>query len=639
MAKSEKDRKKQDPEKPQKIETRIPNNLAPAAVRQKTLVPLLQLHTMDYLKIFYKSLFGKIINTNKKEIIKIISIKLTFTRLSEFEEWFFSMPEQAQIILYETVFTDYMPISLLKNKISGSAIVKKNSDYSWRTVWIFDPELDLDYLSVKNYCGVLYTDIPAFLREVLRLWLSPPHLSDLSFCKTNETGQQPDTGNENINIWNNSQLIPDVYPLLCDALQNLMEGANELEREKFVKNGINKSTLNELRSSTGFLPFNLKTDYSPDSLDLAARFVLCMCNFKPVRPKDGQEGIRNLVRSFFAENSKYEKKWYAPDRAFLEYNICIDYLAKTQGYYLENNNELPEARRIFYEILMHAAGDENWFDADKLAEHIRITNKNFSFCRTDLEKTFKIRAESLVIDGIVCGDDYNDFHSRDILRFYLLVRPLFKAYCYIFAVLGILEIIQVMPAPAKITKKKQLPLSPYDSLKAIRITPLGRWCLGLTKSQPPKPLQEYQAIADRELFLVTVQGNSLEHKLYLDKIGQRLGENRWKISPASLINGCINKKQITDRIEKFRSLIDPNPAAHWEQLFLKVIDRINLFEKPRSDMLIYDLPENPEIAEELLRNPEFKKIIKRMEGKMLAIAAKDQKKFFALLNEHGITHF
>jgi len=365
-----------------------------------------------------------------------------------------------------------------------------------------------------------------------------------------------------------------------------------------------------------------------------------MNNFKPRRPKDGQDGIKNLVGAFFSEKSLYPKSWIFPDRAYLEYNICIDHLSRTPGYYLENDEMLPPSRKIFEDILTHVARDGNWFDADKLAEYIRISGKSFSFCDQYMEHQLKVKAETFEFDGLSLTPAYNDeFHPNGIMRYYLLVRPLFKAYCYIFAALGLLEITQEMPPLVSSYRKKQYPFSVYDSLKAIRITELGRWCLGLTDKRPPKPVQEYQAIADRELLLVTVQGNSLERRVYLDKIGQHLGENRWRISPASFISGCINKRQIADRIERFKSLIDPNPAPHWEQLFKKILDRAGLFDAKRSDMLLYDLPENRELQEELLRDPEIKRIVRRVEGRMLAIAARDQAKFYTLLGEHGIAHF
>jgi hypothetical protein len=300
---------------------------------------------------------------------------------------------------------------------------------------------------------------------------------------------------------------------------------------------------------------------------------------------------------------------------------------------------LPASRIAFFNILLYVAQDGNWFDADKLAEHIKITGLFFAFSDPYLESRLKVKAETFVFEGLTLTSSYEEFNPSGIMRYYLLVRPLFKAYCYIFAALGLLEITQETPPLVRNYKNKQYPFSIYDSLKAIRITKLGRWCLGLTEERPPKLSQEYQAIADRELLLVTVQGNSLERRVYLDKIGRRLGEDRWRISPASFIAGCINKRQITERVERFKTLIDPNPAPHWEQLFKKVFDRAGLFDARRSDILIYDLPEDREILEELFRDPEIKRIVRRVEGRMLAVAAKDQTKFFNLLSEHGIAHF
>ena len=613
------------------IETQTPANLPPLKNRKNVLMNYLAQSTSDHLKVFFKFLFGRTTNMKKADIINAIAEAHSFSTVKEFEEWFFYLPELTQKILHEIAFMDFVPVHYLEKKWNVSLLIKDTA-YSWRTTMKFNPEFQLDFLPVYNNYGSPYTAIPWFLFAVLSLWLVPPPLFHLPACRA-----QGQTEPKNINSFNNSLLISDVYPLLCDALQGIQEGLSEADREKKLRNGFNKSELNELRSSTGFLPFGM-AENAPDSVDLAARFMLCVYNYKPKRPRDGQEGIRNLVLDFFSAETQYPKKWYSPDRAFLEYSICIDHLSRTPGYYLDDSKKLPASRKIFHDILLHIAQDGDWFDADKLSEHIRITRKNFSFCDPYLEGTLRVKAEAFIIDDAKYTHGYDDFHPEGIMHYYLLLRPLFKAYCYIFAALGLLEITQAAPPLVRHYRNKQYPLSPYDSLSAIRITELGRWSLGLTSKRPPRPSQEYHAIADRELLLVTVQGNSLERKLYLDKIGRRLGEDRWRISPGSFIAGCVNARQIAERVERFRVLIDRNPAPHWEQLFKKVIERSGLFSKSRSDMLVYDLPENQEVLEELLRDPELKRIARRVEGRMLAVAAKDQKKFFALLNEHGIAH-
>jgi hypothetical protein len=369
--------------------------------------------------------------------------------------------------------------------------------------------------------------------------------------------------------------------------------------------------------------------------------MLCIRNGKLAGIKDDMhEWIKSLIGNFFCDKTQYPGEWTPPDRANFEFTVCIDHLSRTTGYYLDSDkNMLPPSREIFQDILIHIAKDGNWFSADKIADHIRITDKYFSFCDTALEKSLKLKGEIITIDGQEYDAKYRgEFNPGGIIRHGLFVRPLFKAYCYIFASLGILEITQTEPPLIRKIKEKHHPVSLYDSLKDIRVTEFGLWCLGLSDKRPEKVVHQFEALADKNLFLVTVQGVSLERQLYLDKIGEKLGENRWKISPASFISECTNKHHITQRIERFKHLIDPKPAPHWEELFKKVISRAGLFDKRRADMFIYDLPEDKKLAEELLRDPQFRQLVKLIEGKMIAVAIKDERKFHSILKEHGITH-
>jgi len=626
------------------IASGIPVRTSGKPVQRKRIENNLAGLKSDELKTLYKFLFRKTTAISKAELIRIIGECLCFPTVGRFKEWFFALPDLIQKIYYRGTFSDYIPVPVLEKEL-GTSIASKDTRYSWEHKWKILPELGSAFLSLHEYYGCLFISIPGFLREILTVWLVPPVSVELPDCRI--TDKQERSSPEHTSLErsstesrDNSLLISDIYPLLCDALLIMMEGMGESNPEKAVRNGFKKREINELRVSTGFLPFKMENEDTPSGIDIASRFILCMHNFKPKRPKDGHEGIRELVQNFFSEKSIYPKSWDFPDRAYIEYNICIDHLSRTPGYYLEHYEGIPPSRKIFRDILLYVAGDGNWFDADKLAEYIRLREDTFLFCDRYIEYRLKVKGETINLDELTLTSGYEEeFHPDGVMRYYLLIRPLLKAYCYIFAALGLLEITQESPPLVRTYRKKQYPFSIYDSLRTIRITELGRWCLGLTDERPPKPSHDYQAIADRELFLVTVQGNSLERRVYLDRIGQHLGEDRWRISPASFIAGCINKHQITDRIERFKSLIDPNPAPHWEQLFRKVIDRAGLFDVKRSDMMIFNLPEDREIQEELLRDPEIKRIIRRVEGRMVVVSARDQSKFYALLGEHGIAHF
>ena len=583
---------------------------------------------MEQLREIYKTLVGKLPVVRKAELIQMLAGALDFKTKDSFHQWFDYLPPLTQNVLSAMVFNDFLPVSVLEKKFKETFLIK-DSRYAWEKRLLLNEKLNLAFLKLDRYNAQYTLGLPVFLRKALSPWLEPPPEADIANCVSDDT--RPG--------WDNSQLIADSYPLLCDTVIQLFADIPEAEREKTVK-GFKKKQMAELRVSSGFLDFDIDNAFCPDSIDLTLRFMLCMKGFKPVRPKDAYEEIRNMVTGFFGKDSLYKKTWYYPDRNYLEYNVCIDHLSRTPGYYLENYEGLPTSRETFHKILLDVAKDGRRFDADKLAEHIKVTAKKFGFSGSEFEKTLRIRASLLEVDGIAYSCEYyEDFHVYGILRFPLLVKPLFKAYCYIFAALGLLEITWQTP-PLAITKvTKPYPISPYDSLKTIRITKLGLWCLGLSSEKPPLPRQEYQAIADKELFLVTVQGNSLERTVYLDRIGIKLGEDRWRVSPASFISGCESKKHIEDRIERFKKLIDPAPAPHWLELFDKALTRAGLFGHYRNDVLVYSLGENRKIAEELLRDPELKNIAFRAEGRMLIVPARNQKKFLALLNEHGIASF
>jgi hypothetical protein len=314
-------------------------------------------------------------------------------------------------------------------------------------------------------------------------------------------------------------------------------------------------------------------------------------------------------------------------------------------------NPIP-SRRGFKQILLDIAQDGRRFDADKLAARIPLSGEPFNFIEPRFEGDLKIRADTLKIDGMQFKkEEWEDFHPRGYLRQGLLVRPLFKAYCYLFAALGLLSITQEESPDTLTLREKTGPLSPYDSLKTVQITPLGQWCLGLRADPPAQPIRRCEAIADQELFLVTVKGDSLERKLYLDSIGRKLGEERWRISPASFIAGCRDREEIQERIMRFKTLIDANPAPHWTGLFERVLSRAGLFDHGEEDFLVFRLPEpkkgkglasqreNRTLMEELLGDRDLASIIFRAEGKMFLVPKRNSRKFFALLEEHGIAHF
>jgi len=588
-------------------------------------------HTKDYLRKAYKSLFGLAAQSTKSkaELISDFIEKMDFSSKEEFQKWFFTLPVLTQNIICKTTFTDYVPISPIEKEFNVSLVKKQDLwVYFNETEWVFKPEANLDFLFLQNHYDTPVCISPEYLVVLMRSFLDDPAPLRLSDCKIPDVKEKP---------WSAAPFIGDVIPLLCDSLENIFHGLSEAEREKTLKTVFKKKVIDDLKTSTGFMPFNIEDSNTPSSVVLASRLLLCVYNYSLKRPEDTYQYIRHLVEMFFSEKSRYKSLWHPPDMSYIEYNCCLDFFSKKQGYYLDKDIDIPKSRKVFRDILLYVAKDGDWFSTEKLSEYIKINVKDFSFCDPSLEKTLKLKGESITVDSITYRNRQADeFNPYGILRYYIFVRPLFKAYCYFFSTLGILEIIQNNPPLVRKHKEKMVPISPYDSISAIRITEFGKWCLGLTDKRPEKTIQEFSVTADQNLFLITLHGTSLERELYLNKIGEGFGEKRWRVSPSSFVSNCNTKRDITLRIEQFKTLIDSKPAPHWKAFFQKILGRVGLFSKSRSDMLIYDLPEDNIITEELLNDPQIKHIVRRIEGNMIAIFGKDENKFFTFLSEHGI---
>jgi hypothetical protein len=651
------------------IKTRLPQNLPDRKQRLAEFRENLTRFNMDDLRVYYLLfLREKPKGLNKASLIAAVSIAMAFKDEKTFRDWFFSLPLLTQNLLYRLSFDYYVPVEKLEKEFDLSLVYKK-SDYYWEKKWAFHEELGVNFLQIYTQYEKAFVVLPHILRIILVNWLVPPPEFSLENCVSSG-----DAGP----VWDNSGGVIDSLPLFFDSLADFLNRLKPPESPFRCIRGFKKNDLKGLQASSAFKPFNVPEilpeagaegrakgqargrasaavkadDLVPDSADLTARFLLAMKNFSIVRPQDAQDELKKLVGAFFSDKSQYKGYVNPPDRHSLEYNVLFDHISKTSEYSLRYEGDLPYSRRIFRDIVVFCAKDGRTFDADKVARFIYRSAQYFCFYFNDTERYLKYRADAINVEDMTLSSRYSsDFYPTGILQYYLLTAPLLKAYCYLFAALGLLEISQAAPPLSRIQNEKERPLSPYDSLKSFRVTELGKWCLGLTKERPERPKAEYQAIADKELLLVTVQGNSLERTVYLDKIGRKLGgqtgkegsaesgTDRWRVSPDSFISGCTDKKQIQDRIDKFKTLIDPAPAPHWLALFEKTLIRAGLFDRPLDDMLVYQLPADRSISEELLRDTELRSLVHRAEGGLLVVPVKNRKKFLALLNIHGIVVF
>ncbi|MDR2518956.1 MAG: hypothetical protein LBD13_06035 [Spirochaetaceae bacterium] len=579
-----------------------------------------------YLQGAYRSLLGGApAPQGLADLIRAFASALDFPSADRFGAWFYRLPRLSQQLLFKTAFTDFTPASQLERWAGRPLIIREAPDAP-PLKGRLDPGLGIDFLLLSPCCGCLVISLPEYLRRIASFYLEPPPASRLSACLMDEAPPPAGAGA----LWNRSGQAEECFRLLCKALRARKEAQN---KETFLRaRPFTKQERGGLRAASGMAPFNREGE--PDSVELAARFILGMYNYQ-IPPSAAREAeLKQRVKDFFSSHSRSASSQPA-DRRFLEYSLCMGYLGKIP--YLSGDGLAPASREGFRRIIRYMAEGGQWFCAEKLLEHITVTGGDFSFCGPSYEQGFRVKGECLEIQGgFYLPERGGVFRPEGMMRRYLIFRPLFKAYCYLFAALGVLEIIQKPPELFRVCRGKRLPLSPFEGVSGLRVTEFGRWCLDMIPA-PPRAAKGCGAFADRELLLVVIEGDEPECRLYLDAVGTRLGEGRWRISPGSFIAGCTGKEEIQDRIRRFKTLIEPNPAPHWRELFTKALDRAGLFRFRRSDMILYDLPADPALVEELMEDREVRALIRLVEDGMIALAAKDEGRFFALLQEHGVS--
>jgi hypothetical protein len=585
----------------------------------------------------------------KTELIDELSRLLAFADANQFDTWFRSLSSLQQYVIWKGCWHHWLFVENLEKEFQLKLVNREKRPYHYGSVDQFLPEAGLDFLSTDMLERYDVTRLPEVMRIACHPWLAPPSEVLLVNCRLPEDNLPPPE-----TIYDNSQALAESLPLLCDALRQELKDMDDTALDRFGK-GVPKTTLKRLAAATAWREFFLPAgDSSPSSLDMAARFIALMSRGKPPKIADPYEGLRKLIGQFFADTSAYSRMWRAPDREALEACMLVDHLSNIPGRYLDIDNTLPVSRSLFKIALEYIYQAENqtsgWFNAIKLAEwNSTACLLPFSFCE-GYQYSYRLNADSVRIEGNLYTSDYNGITPHDFFAVDLYEKPLFKAYCCLFAALGLLEIAQYDPPKQRTRNNKELPISPYDSLAALRLTDLGKWCLGYSDKKPALPENQYEAIADRELLLVTMKGKSLQRKLFLDQIGEKLGElkngdgdesvvTRWRVTPESFIREALSKDEIQERVKRFKALIDPKPAPHWKALFDTVLSRAGVFDGAQVPLLVYKLPDDHALVKELLADPAIRKLTQRAEGGLLLVTSANKGKFFKALAAHGVASF
>ncbi len=589
--------------------------------------------TLEKLKKIYFSLTGIKISKpqNKAGYCTLIAYILSFDTQNQFDEFFSTLLQLVQEAVRLTVFTDYLLTAPLEKQYGVTLRVKNQHSYYYGEVE-FEPAVRMDLFTLVD---TQFIELPALFRKVFSSWLPKPKNFFLNPC---EASLEASLEAPLEATWSNVTELADSLPLLLEASLPFIK---KNDRYMTVKKGLIKSDLKKLRALSGQKEFPLGTPSGVDPINLALRVILCLFATIPKRPADIDTWVRTLIRRFLLDESVYIGQSKSLDYlsgGLLEHLALTDHLGVNHPHQIPDSFIAPQSRLQLKTFLSGMAKSGQWYEVENMRASLEAQGIPFMFSSLSYESwNLKLKGEVLDLGNYVFKSHYGEeFSVYGPLRDQLLRMPLLRAYFYMLSVFGVVEIIEKEGAVPLTRNGKRISISPYDALTHARVTAYGRWCLGLSETKPKRTVEEFEAIADSELLLVTFRGKSLERRLFLEQIGEKMGDERFRVSEASFIRDCSTKAEIESLIQRFKKLIDAEPSPRWEELFATIRSRAGLFSRP-TECYVFTLPADPRIRQIFTEDVRLRTLVIRAEGSRIVIDRDDYKRLVKILTEYGFS--
>ena len=192
-------------------------------------------------------------------------------------------------------------------------------------------------------------------------------------------------------------------------------------------------------------------------------------------------------------------------------------------------------------------------------------------------------------------------------------------------------------AEVALNEKQTGHTSPFDQVEYVRLTPLGRYALGVTATYDA-PEQEHVAYfeldPDRLIIRSLVAPNPYAQLLMDTSV--RISSNRFETSALSFLANCSSRSDVESKIQIFQQFIADKLPPLWQQFFQSLLQHCHPFNEDKTSYKRYTIsPDNHDLIELITTDPVLRQIVIRAEGYRLLVKTEDLRKFETQLKKHG----
>lgn len=339
--------------------------------------------------------------------------------------------------------------------------------------------------------------------------------------------------------------------------------------------------------------------------------------FKPV------DSLRQVIKKF--QNNDLN---FYPD-SLLEHLRGKGDLSDNHDY----KDRAIKVRKATFELIKQLPNNE-WIEIDTLVR--------FVFYRNLFFKPFdeKFAEENIYFDESKRGSNSYTYSQKtfvkDDLYKTIITIPLIKAVMFLFSSIGIIDIAYDNPKNNEFRQKNEDYLTPYDSLKYIKISELGFNIIhddSFNDFEVEEEESNVSFLTDEDRLLISVYGYDKIKILFLETFAEKLSDTKYKITFASFISGCNNKEDIENRIRAFKQEISSDLSPVWSDFFNKVIENASCLRK-EENIEVFKIRNN-KIIDILINDILLKNYIYRVEDYRIAIKSENLASVKKRLSELG----
>ena len=215
-----------------------------------------------------------------------------------------------------------------------------------------------------------------------------------------------------------------------------------------------------------------------------------------------------------------------------------------------------------------------------------------------------------------------------------VIEPFIKSILFILSALGVLEIYYDLPSENNALYLKHGYLSKFDGLKAVKFTNLGKYIFDRQEKYDFKEEEEGEAILEDDRLIVTILGESPVKVLFLESIGIRIADNKFKITQESFLKKVSSKTSLFEKIDEFKKKIQPEFNDLWKKFFeelLKKMESVQLVPEYR----VLKLEQDKNLINIITKDRRLSNIILKAENFHILIKEQDVEKLANVLKENG----